>query len=74
MIKRVQRYLNLDDDGVVGSKTLAALNSGSHKLMFANLWHLRENFLKTRSTFSIYGKGWMRRLNSIQYNKLINNK
>lgn len=72
--KRVQKYLNVKVDGIVGNKTISALNELNGKEAFNDIWHLRESYYKTRKLFWKYGKGWLRRLNNIQYGKLINNK
>lgn len=70
---RIQKYLNVKVDGKVGNITINALNKLNGRKVFNDIWHLRENFLQTRAKFPIYGKGWLRRLNNIQYNKLITN-
>lgn len=73
-INRVQRFLGLKVDGIVGNVTINKINSYNGKELFTKLWHLRENFIKTRAQYPIYGKGWLRRLNGIQYGKLVNIK
>ena len=73
-IERVQKFLGLKVDGIVGNITINKINSYNGKELFIKLWHLRENFIKTRAQYPIYGKGWLRRLNGIQYGKLIDIK
>ena len=73
-IERVQKFLGLKIDGIVGNVTINKINSYNGKELFTKLWHLRENFIKTRAQYLIYGKGWLRRLNGIQYGKLVNVK
>ena len=73
-INRVQKFLGLKIDGIVGNVTINKINSFNGKELFIKLWHLRENFIKTRAQYPIYGKGWLRRLNGIQYGKLIDVK
>ena len=73
-IERVQKFLGLKIDGIVGNVTINKINSYNGKELFTKLWHLRENFIKTRAQYPIYGKGWLRRLNGIQYGKLVNVK
>lgn len=72
-INRVQKFLGLKVDGIVGNVTINKINSYNGKELFIKLWHLRENFIKTRAQYPIYGKGWLRRLNGIQYGKLLVN-
>ena len=72
-IERVQKFLGLKVDGIVGNVTINKINSFDVKELFIKLWHLRENFIKTRAQYPIYGKGWLRRLNGIQYGKLLVN-
>ena len=72
-IERVQKFLGLKVDGIVGNVTINKINSFNGKELFIKLWHLRENFIKTRAQYPIYGKGWLRRLNGIQYGKLLVN-
>ena len=72
-IERVQKFLGLKIDGIVGNVTINKINSYNGKELFTKLWHLRENFIKTRAQYYIYGKGWLRRLNGIQYGKLLVN-
>ena len=72
-IERVQKFLGLKVDGIVGNVTINKINSFNGKELFIKLWHLREDFIKTRAQYPIYGKGWLRRLNGIQYGKLLVN-
>lgn len=72
-IERVQKFLGLKVDGIAGNITINKINSFNGKELFIKLWHLRENFIKTRAKYPIYGKGWLRRLNGIQYGKLLVN-
>ena len=72
-INRVQKFLGLKVDGIVGNVTIKKINSYNSKELFTKLWHLREDFIKTRAQDPIYGKGWLRRLNGIQYGKLLVN-
>ena len=73
-IERLQKFLGLKIDGIVGNVTINKINSYNGKELFIKLWHLRENFIKTRAQYPIYGKGWLRRLNGIQYGKLLVNE
>lgn len=75
-IIKVQQLLGLPADGIVGDKTIKAINDKDPKELFKSIWHLRENYLKSisKGSNSKFLNGWLRRLNGIQYGKLINNK
>ena len=64
-IKNIQRIVGVTADGIVGPKTLAAINNADSKKLFAELYNARAKFYKGLSTFWKYGKGWMRRLDAI---------
>ena len=62
-IKISQEILGLKVDGIVGSKTLKALNDVDNELFCAlfngqRLWYL----CSLKSLFSRYGRGWSRRV------------
>ena len=40
-------------------------------LVNMQLWKLRESFIKGLNNYNTFGKEWLRRLNGIQYGKLI---
>lgn len=72
-----QAMLGVKADGIVGEKTLAALNAQDPKMFFAKLQKRREQYLRdicvSRPTNKKFLKGWLRRLNSIQYGSLTTN-
>ena len=70
-ITKVQKLLGLKVDGIVGEKTIAKINSYNGKELFIQLWKLRKSFIKGLNNYNTFGKGWLRRLNGIQYGKLI---
>ena len=79
VIKKVQRYLGLKADGIVGPKTLGAINDAdSQYRLFAALWDLRSKFLsdivKRNHSQEVFLTGWMNRLKHIQYGKIKPNK
>lgn len=75
-IKKPQAMLGVTADGIVGPKTLAALNAREPRRLFAELHSLRtafiNNIVKASPSQAKFQKGWLRRLNSIQYGKLLN--
>lgn len=72
-IKRVQRILSVSVDGVVGPKTIAAVNSKDPQTLFASIKYLRQSYINSIAvgTQARYKNGWNRRLNGIQYGKLV---
>lgn len=68
-VSRATRYLQkvvgVTDDGIIGDITLAAIYSAASKneeALIATLCANRVAFLKSLKTFSVFGKGWMRRV------------
>lgn len=75
-IKKPQAMLGVTVDGIVGQKTLAALNAREPKKLFADLHALRTRFINNlvnaNPSQKKFQRGWLRRLNSIKYGRLIN--
>ena len=74
-IKLPQKILGVTIDGIVGRKTLEAINSypDQHKL-FRLLWAERKAYferLATKPTQKKFLKGWLNRLDGIQYDRLV---
>lgn len=73
-IKHVQALLGVKTDGIVGPKTLAALNSQNPEEFFNKVWKRRERYFyticATRPINKKFLKGWLRRLGSIRYRSL----
>lgn len=75
-IKLPQKVLQVTIDGIVGNKTLGAINNyPNQKELFAKLWHEREAFFKRIGvgTQAKFLRGWLNRLNGIQYGRLVCN-
>ena len=72
-IKSIQRALKLKDDGIVGPKTLSLINSMHPYKMFLIILEERRKYIEkiSKGKNKVFKKGWLNRLNSIQYNKLI---
>lgn len=70
-IKAMQRCLSLTADGLVGPRTLAALNGDSPEQLFEQIRCSREQFLRNlaakRPKDKKHLKGWLRRLNDIPF-------
>ncbi len=73
-ITEVQKLLGVVADGIVGAKTLAALNAREPKLLFAQIKKARvqyiERLCRRRPSQQVFKKGWLNRLNAINYGSL----
>lgn len=75
-VKIPQRVLEVKIDGVVGPKTLAAINGyPDQEKLFSKLWQEREDFFRRIATGpqKKFLNGWLNRLNGICYGSLICN-
>lgn len=70
-IKRPQTILGVVPDGIVGAKTIAALNAAYPERLFEAIKADRTKFIdeicKARPKNEKYRKGWMNRINAIKY-------
>lgn len=70
-IKRPQKLLGVVADGLVGPKTIAAVNAADPKKLFDAIKADRAKFIdeicKARPKNEKYRKGWMNRINAIKY-------
>lgn len=77
-IKIPQQLLGVKADGIVGPKTLAALNAKEPHAFFNLIKNRREQFfntiVKNNPSQKVFLKGWLRRLNSIGFGYLKDNK
>lgn len=65
-----QRVLGVTQDGVVGSKTIEALNKQDSSIIFKKLWLARKAFIEDISKKGNnvkFKKGWLNRLNDYVY-------
>ena len=75
-IKLPQKVLGVTQDGIVGEKTLSAINNyPNERELFDRLWSEREAFFKRIGvgTQAKFLRGWLNRLNGIRYKCLICN-
>ena len=76
-IKRVQRLLGVKVDGVVGDKTLAALNARDPRALFDEIKADRVAFIEgivaRNPSQRVFRNGWLRRLRAIEFGKLTDN-
>jgi len=70
-IKLPQRFLHLKEDGIVGPKTIAAVNSSDPYLLFIGLKQERkefiENIVKHNPPQAVFLNGWLNRIASFNY-------
>lgn len=70
-IKRPQKLLGVAPDGLVGAKTIAAINAADPRKLFDAIKADRAKFIdeicKARPKNEKYRKGWMNRINAIKY-------
>lgn len=76
-ITKVQALLGVTVDGVVGEKTLAAINAQEPRAFFAKIHDLRVKFIEgviaNRPDSAVFRNGWMRRLDYIRFGALVHN-
>jgi lysozyme family protein len=65
-VKHLQEILNVDQDGRVGPKTLAAVRSVDAEKLINALCDRRMAFLKVLKTWGTFGRGWARRVAEVR--------
>lgn len=72
-IKIPQRILGVVVDGLVGAKTIAAVNSANQKELFQKLWNAKKKFFEdicvANPSQKVFLKGWLNRLNDYKYSE-----
>lgn len=70
-IKRPQKLLNVTVDGIVGEKTIAAVNAADPKDLFEKIKQERFSFIdeicKARPANEKFSKGWLNRINDFTF-------
>lgn len=70
-IRKAQEIAGTKPDGIVGPKTLAAINGANQRELFERLWNARKQFyiniVKKNPSQKIFMNGWMNRLNKFQF-------
>lgn len=62
----LQRIVGVDDDGVIGPITLAAVQAMPPGGIIVDLCDARLAWLKQLSTWNTFGRGWSRRVNEVE--------
>ena len=60
--KMMQKAINVDADGIIGAKTMAALSRATLMDFAVQFGTQRTLHYASLPTFSIFGKGWLRRV------------
>lgn len=68
-----QRLLGVPADGIVGQKTINALNGANQKLIYNKVWQARRQFyyniVANNPSQSKWLKGWLNRLNDLKFSE-----
>lgn len=64
--KWLQAAVRVTQDGVIGPKTLAAANAADPARLVEDLCDIRLAFLRGLSTWSVFGRGWERRVEAVR--------
>lgn len=59
--RTLQNCVWVNDDGVIGPKTLKAVNDSNSKNLIVRFSEHRSDFYKSLRTFKVFGNGWLRR-------------
>jgi len=62
----LQQIAGVTVDGMIGPKSLEAINAFDPKEIADAICNMRLNFLKKLSTFDTFGKGWSRRVAEVK--------
>lgn len=65
-IKLLQRCVNAEEDGIIGKNTMTAIFALNPEEIIDRYCSERQTFLESLSNFSIYGKGWTRRVAEVK--------
>lgn len=69
-VKALQRVVGAEPDGIVGPKTLAAIDAMGAPDTIRRLTSQRLMFLQGLPTWPVFGKGWARRVHAIELEAL----
>lgn len=71
VIRKVQQLIGVKDDGIIGPRTIAAINSANQKELFDRLKARRESFyraiVRKNPSQQKFLKGWLNRNNSFKF-------
>jgi len=64
--KLIQEAVNVTADGIIGSGTMASIQSANVLDTIAKFSELKENFYRSLKTFDTFGKGWLNRVAEVK--------
>jgi lysozyme family protein len=67
----LQRIAKVSQDGVLGPKSMAAVNAISPETLVKEYCMARRLFIRGLKTYEHFGRGWERRINSVESDALI---
>lgn len=65
-IKFLQKAVSAVPDGVLGPATLAAVKAANPAILINAICTARQRYLESLDTFSVFGKGWTRRVAGVE--------
>lgn len=65
-VKWLQGCVNVEMDGALGPKTLAAVNAANPETLIQDYCKRRLSFLQDLPTWEAFGRGWARRVNEVE--------
>lgn len=65
-VKKAQNIIGVKADGIVGPKTIGAINRQDADILFDRIHNAREDYYRRCRSAWKYLKGWLRRLNAIR--------
>lgn len=65
-VKFLQNAVNVPSDGILGPKTMAAVNGFDPEELIEQVCQERMMFLRKLSSWPTFGKGWTNRINGIE--------
>lgn len=72
-VKNIQRVLGVVADGIVGPKTLAAINGADQKALFNKVQSARkawyESLIAANPSYEKFRRGWLRRVESFTFSE-----
>ena len=68
--KTLQTAIGCVPDGAIGPNTMAAINKAEPKSLIDKFSIAKTNFYQSLKTFSVFGKGWLRRVDETKKNAL----
>lgn len=65
-VRLMQRGAGATEDGVLGPKSMSAINAMDADTLIAKVSEERRDFYKSLKTFATFGRGWLRRVDETE--------